>query len=51
MIDIDASHQGALTAEEVKRYADEFHERIETAFENAILDGLREMMGVSNEEA
>lgn len=46
VIDIDASHQGALAVEEVKHYADEFHERIEAVFESAILDDLREMMGV-----
>jgi uncharacterized protein (TIGR04255 family) len=46
VIDIDASYQGALTVEEVKQSADEFHNRIEAAFEGAILDSLRAMMGV-----
>jgi len=46
VIDIDANYRGALTVEEVKRNADEFHTRIEAAFEGVILDGLRAVMGV-----
>lgn len=46
VIDIDASYRGALSVEDVRRNADEFHDRIEAAFEDVILDDLREMMGV-----
>jgi len=46
VIDIDASYQGALTPKEVKGLSGEYHTIIRDAFEDAIQDALREMMGV-----
>jgi uncharacterized protein (TIGR04255 family) len=44
VLDLDAYHQGLLTAEDIRNDLDAFHLRIQELFESSITDQLRGIM-------